>query len=50
MAESWDLYDADRNSLIKHSESNPMAVDMLKQLGERNHELLHVHYKTCDHE
>ena len=44
------LYDADRNSLIKHSESNPMAVDMLKQLGERNHELLHVHYKTCDHE
>ena len=42
------LYDADRKSLIKHSESNPMAVDMLKQLGERNHELLHVHYKHTE--
>ena len=42
------LYDADRNALIKHSESNPMAVDMLKQLGERNHELLHVHYKHSE--
>ena len=40
------LYDADRNALIKHSESNPMAADMLKQLGERNHELLHVYYKN----
>jgi len=42
------LYDADRNSLIKHSESNPMAVDLLKRLGERNHELLHVHYKHSE--
>ena len=42
------LYDADRNSLIKHSESNPVAVDLLKELGERNHELLHVHYKAAE--
>jgi NADH-quinone oxidoreductase subunit G len=43
------LYDADRNSLIKHSESNPVAVELLKELGERNHELLHVHYKGAEH-
>jgi len=38
------LYDADRVAMIKRSEHNPIAVDLLKQLGERNHELLHVHY------
>ena len=42
------LYDADRNSLIKHSESNPMAVDLLKKLGEKKHELLHVHYRHSE--
>ena len=38
------LYDADRVAMIKRSEHNPIVVDLLKQLGERNHELLHVHY------
>ena len=38
------LYEADRNALIKRSESNPIASELLKHLGERSHELLHVHY------
>ena len=38
------LYEADRNALIKRSESNPIASELLKNLGERSHELLHVHY------
>ncbi|WP_302658896.1 [Fe-Fe] hydrogenase large subunit C-terminal domain-containing protein [uncultured Dysosmobacter sp.] len=41
------LYEADRTSLIKRSESNPIATDMLKgMLKGRTHELLHVHYKN----
>ena len=40
------LYEADRNALIKRSESNPIAVEMLKELGNRNHELLHIHYNV----
>ena len=44
---SAGLYDADRTSLIKRSESNPIATDMLKgMLKGRTHELLHVHYKN----
>ena len=38
------LYEADRNALIKRSESNPIASELLNHLGERTHELLHVHY------
>ena len=40
------LYEADRTSLIKRSESNPIAVEMLEgMLKGRTHELLHVHYE-----
>jgi len=45
------LYEADRNSLIKRSESNPIVVEMLNGvLKGREHELLHVHYKTPEEE
>lgn len=44
---SAGLYEADRTSLIKRSESNPIATDMPKgMLKGRTHELLHVHYKN----
>lgn len=44
---SAGLYEADRTSLIKRSESNPIATDMLKgMLKGRTHELLHVNYKN----
>ena len=40
------LYDADRTALIKRSERNPIAVELLEhQLKGRTHELLHVSYK-----
>ena len=39
------LYEADRAALIKRSERNPIATELLKNLGERSHELLHVHYQ-----
>ncbi|MBE6964376.1 MAG: 2Fe-2S iron-sulfur cluster binding domain-containing protein [Ruminococcaceae bacterium] len=38
------LYEADRVSLIKRSEKNPIATEILEKLGERSHELFHVHY------
>ena len=39
------LYEADRTSLIKRSESNPIATEMLEGMRKgRTHELLHVHY------
>ena len=38
------LYEADRVAMIKRSEHNPIATDLLNHLGERTHELLHVHY------
>ena len=38
------LYEADRVAMIKRSEHNPIATDLLKFLGDRTHELLHVHY------
>ena len=39
------LYEADRTSLIKRSERNPIAMEMLNgSLKGRTHELLHVHY------
>ena len=40
------LYDADRNALIKRSANNPMVKTVLGELGDRAHELLHVHYKA----
>jgi len=40
------LYEVDRNTLIKRSERNPIAVKMLESMPEEKiHELLHVHYK-----
>ena len=40
------LYEADRTSLIKRSESNPIVTEMLEgMLKDRTHELLHVHYE-----
>ena len=39
------LYEADRAALIKRSERNPIATELLKNLGERSHGLLHVHYQ-----
>ena len=41
------LYEADRTSLIKNSERNPIVAEMLNGvLKDRTHELLHVHYKN----
>ena len=43
------LYEADRNSLIKHSEANPLAVKLLSSMPEEDkHHLLHVHYHTAE--
>ena len=40
------LYDADRSALIRRSERNPVAKEMLEgELKGRTHELLHVHYQ-----
>jgi NADH-quinone oxidoreductase subunit G len=40
------LYEADRTSLIKRSEKNPIAAELLEhQLKGRTHELLHVNYR-----
>ena len=41
---SAGLYEADRVAMIKRSEHNPIATDLLNFLGDRTHELLHVHY------
>lgn len=39
------LYEADRASLIKRSERNPIVVELLEnQLKGHTHDLLHVHY------
>ena len=39
------LYEADRTALIKRSERNPIAVELLEgPIQGRTHELLHVHY------
>jgi NADH-quinone oxidoreductase subunit G len=38
------LYASDQVAVIRHSERNPLVVDMLNKMGERKHELLHVHY------
>ena len=39
------LYNADKTALIKRSEQNPVIETLLRDIGEREHELLHVHYK-----
>ncbi len=40
------LYEADRAALIKRSERNPIANELLEgELKGRTHELLHVHYR-----
>ncbi|MBQ8144102.1 MAG: (2Fe-2S)-binding protein [Butyricicoccus sp.] len=38
------LYNADQTAVIRHSERNPLVVEMLAKMGDRTHELLHVHY------
>ena len=39
------LYEVDRTSLIKRSERNPIATELLHEIGgQRAHELLHVSY------
>ena len=39
------LYEADRSALIKRSEKNPIAAELLEgELKDRTHELLHVTY------
>lgn len=44
---SEGLYEADRNALIKSSESNPYVAEMYANgLKERSHELLHVEYPS----
>ena len=41
------LYEADRTALIKRSERNPIATELLNhKLQGRTHELLHVEYKV----
>ena len=41
------LYEADRSSLIKRSERNPMVIKLMDgPLKGRTHELLHVHYSA----
>jgi NADH-quinone oxidoreductase subunit G len=43
---SEGLYEADRNALIKSSESNPYVIELYANgLKARSHELLHVEYK-----
>ena len=39
------LYNIDKTALIKRSEQNPIVDNLLTEIGEREHELLHVHYK-----
>ncbi len=40
------LYNADRLTAIKRSEENPVIIKLYDELiGDRSHELLHVHYK-----
>ena len=42
------LYETDRTALIKRSERNPIAVELLShQIKGRTHELLHVSYKPA---
>ena len=42
------LYKADKSSVIKRSEENPVVAQLYSDglLKDRAHELLHVHYKT----
>lgn len=42
------LYNADKTALIKRSEQNPVIETLLHDIGECEHELLHVHYKGRD--
>ena len=39
------LYNIDKTALIKRSEQNPIVDNLLTEIGDREHELLHVHYK-----
>ena len=44
------LYTTDKSAMVKRSNENPVVLDMYQNgvLKDRAHELLHVHYHTCD--
>ncbi len=44
------LYRTDKSAMVKRSNENPVVLDMYTNgvLKDRAHELLHVHYHTCD--
>ena len=44
------LYRTDKSALVKRSNDNPVVLHMYESgvLKDRAHELLHVHYHTCD--
>jgi NADH-quinone oxidoreductase subunit G len=49
-ARSQGLYEADRMQSIRRSQDNPIVNSVYKKIiGDRAHELLHVHY-TAKHE
>lgn len=43
------LYTADKSALVKRSDENPVVNRLYEDgiLKDRAHELLHVHYHTC---
>ncbi|NBJ82429.1 4Fe-4S dicluster domain-containing protein [bacterium 1XD42-94] len=47
---SSGLYTADKSALVKRSDENPVVLRLYEDgvLKDRAHELLHVHYHTCD--
>ena len=46
------LYTTDKTAIVKRSNDNPVVNHMYESgvLKDRAHELLHVHYHTCDNE
>lgn len=50
MERAKGLYTTDKSSMLKRSNENPLVLEMYEHgiLKDRAHELLHVHYHTCD--
>ncbi len=44
------LYTTDKSAMVKRSNENPVVIDLYENgvLKNKAHELLHVHYHTCD--
>jgi NADH-quinone oxidoreductase subunit G len=44
------VYTTDKSAMVKRSNENPVVMDMYSTgvLKDHAHELLHVHYKTCE--